>query len=52
MLAPLALFVAKFSKKLCKEPKEDFIIQANLLKIKPDFKAYEPELVPLSSLMQ
>ena len=35
LLAPFVLFVAKFSKKLYKEPKEDFLIFANLLKIKP-----------------
>jgi dsRNA-specific ribonuclease len=29
ILAPFVLFVAKFSKKLNKEPKEDFIILAN-----------------------
>lgn len=35
------LFVAKYSKKLFKEPKEDFMILANLLRIKPDFKSKE-----------
>lgn len=38
LLAPFILFTAKFSKKLRKEPKEDFFIFANLLKIKPIFK--------------
>jgi dsRNA-specific ribonuclease len=42
MLAPFVLFVAKFSKKLHKEPKEDFILLSNKLKIKPDMKSYEP----------
>jgi dsRNA-specific ribonuclease len=42
MLAPFVLFVAKFSKKLYKEPKEDFILLSNKLKIKPDMKSYEP----------
>ncbi len=29
ILAPFVLFVAKYSKKLNKEPKEDFVILAN-----------------------
>ena len=29
LLAPFVLFTAKFSKKLRKEPKEDFLIYAN-----------------------
>ena len=36
LLAPFLLHVAKYSKKLNKEPKEDFQILSNLHKIAPD----------------
>lgn len=38
LLTPFIMFAAKFSKKLAKEPKEEFITYANLQKIKPVFK--------------
>ena len=41
LLSPFILFVAKFNKRLFKEPKEDFFILANLLKIKPELRAQE-----------
>lgn len=37
MLAPFVLYTAKYSKKLNKEPKEDFILLAGVLKIRPRF---------------
>ena len=37
MLAPFVLHVAKYSKKLHKEPKEDFVILSGNNKIKPEF---------------
>jgi len=36
MLAPFLLHVAKYSKKLNKEPKEDFQILSNLHNIAPE----------------
>lgn len=36
-MAPCVLYVAKFSKKIHKEPKEDFIQLASQLKMKPKF---------------
>ena len=39
LLAPFVLYVAKFSKRLNKEPKEDFTILAGLSKIVPDIKS-------------
>src|SRR3569833_4301170 len=50
ILAAFVEFVAKFSKKLCKEPKEDFMIFANLCKIKPVFKAHDPTFIQLDSI--
>ena len=38
LLSPFLLHVAKFSKKLNKEPKEDFQILSNLHKIAPDMQ--------------
>lgn len=37
LLAPFVLHVAKFSKNLYKEPKEDFVILSGINKIKPEF---------------
>ena len=54
LLAPFLLHVAKFSKKLSKEPKEDFLILSNLQKIAPEIKVNgepyfdESQLVDLS----
>lgn len=46
LLAPFLLHVAKFSKKLSKEPKEDFLILSNLQKIAPQIKINgEPHFV-------
>lgn len=39
LLGPFVLFVAKYSKKLNKEPKEDFTILAGLHRIKPDIRS-------------
>ena len=50
LLAPFVLFTAKFSKSVHKEPKEDFIIQANLLKIKPSATQTEKKPVQASQL--
>ena len=52
LLAPFVLFVAKFSKKLYKEPKEDFNIFANLLKIKPVFKVTELQVDSLEPYIE
>jgi hypothetical protein len=38
LLAPFILHVAKYSKKLNKEPKEDFVILSGINKIKPEFE--------------
>src|SRR4051794_3537604 len=51
LLAPFILFTSKFSKKLKKEPKEDFLIYANLLKIKPVMKSQEPRVMKLRSFL-
>jgi len=37
LLSPFVLYVAKFSKSIHKEPKEDFIQLAGQLKMKPHF---------------
>ena len=50
ILGPFVVFVAKYSKKLNLEPKEDFIIMSNLLKIKPVFKSFEARMIDLSSI--
>ena len=44
LLSPFILFTAKYSKKLHKEPKEDFTLLANSLKIKPVPKQTEIEV--------
>lgn len=41
LMAPFVLFVAKYSKKINKEPKEDFQLLSIHLKIKPLFRASE-----------
>jgi dsRNA-specific ribonuclease len=38
LLSPFILHVAKYSKKLHKEPKEDFVILSGINKIKPEFE--------------
>lgn len=37
LMSPMVLYVAKFSKNIQKEPKEDFIQLASQLKIRPFF---------------
>lgn len=41
LMAPFVLYVAKYSKYINKEPKEDFYQLASQLKIKPRFEPYE-----------
>lgn len=48
LLAPFILFTAKYSKKLYKEPKDDFNQLANLLKIKPEMKYWDIEVDSLT----
>ena len=51
LLSPFILYTAKYSKKLYKEPKEDFILQSNLQKIKPIHVHTEIELDSLDTFM-
>jgi len=51
LLSPFILFVAKYSKKLNKEPKEDFIIQSGENNIKPQFKSKGQKRVNVSQLL-
>jgi dsRNA-specific ribonuclease len=39
LMAPMMLYVAKFSKNIQKEPKEDFIQLSSQLKIRPHFQS-------------
>jgi len=39
MFCPFILYVAKYSKQLHHEPKEDFILRTHIKKIIPDFKS-------------
>ena len=42
IVSPLLLYIAKFSKEVCKEPKEQFIIKAATgFRIKPKFKVHD-----------
>ena len=41
VLAPFIIFVAQYSKKIMKEPKEDFILLSNQLFIHPKFNISE-----------
>ena len=50
MLAPFLLHVAKYSKKLNKEPKEDFQILSNLHKIAPDMQTAGEVLFTMEQL--
>lgn len=52
LLSPFILFTAKFSKKLYKEPKEEFMIRANLLKIKPSREFEDKRPVPIRVLQK
>ena len=51
IISPLLLFVAKFSKEVCKEPKEQFVIKAQAdFRIKPKFYIHDvPELIEVAS---
>lgn len=51
LLAPFVLYVAKFSKNIHKEPKEDFNQLSNKLNMKPMFSAKEKIDVPLSKII-
>lgn len=48
LLAPFVLFVAKFSKVMGKEPKEEFIIQSQLKKIIPKLECKTSEVLALN----
>ena len=48
LLAPFILHVAKFSKRLHKEPKEDFVILSGINKIKPEFDSKGEVMARLS----
>ena len=50
MLAPFVLYVAKYSKRLNKEAKEDYIILAGLCKIKPVFCKREDKFLRISAM--
>lgn len=42
LVSPLLLYIAKFSKEVCKEPKEQFVIRsATQFRIKPKFFVHE-----------
>ena len=46
LISPLLLFVAKFSKEVCKEPKEQFVIKAQTdFRIKPKFYIHDVPLM-------
>jgi dsRNA-specific ribonuclease len=47
MLAPFILYVAKFSKRLNKEPKEDFLILSGIHNLRPAFKDAIPVEIQL-----
>eukprot|EP00347_Sterkiella_histriomuscorum_P014175 403361874 len=45
LVGPFVLFIAQFSKKLYKEPKEEFLLTSHSFKIKPQYKFYEVPVV-------
>lgn len=45
LLSPFVLFIAKFNKKLFKEPKDEFTTFSNLVMIKPEMRSYEVEVI-------
>lgn len=51
LLAPFVLYVAKFSKRLNKEPKEDFLILSGLHKLRPEIRPSGEIQVPLDEKM-
>ena len=52
LMSPFVLFVAKYSKQIHKEPKEDFLGLATQLKIKPRFQStHEIVEVPISTVI-
>lgn len=44
LLSPFILFTSKYSKQLCKEPKDDFNSLSNLLQIRPHFRHIDIEV--------
>jgi hypothetical protein len=44
VLSPFVLFTAKYSKKLYKEPKDEFILLTGLLKMMPVFRTTDIEV--------
>ena len=51
LLAPFILYVAKFSKRLNKEPKEEFLSLSKQKKLEPKIEPAGEILVPLSEKM-
>lgn len=47
MFCPFILYLAKFSKQLNHEPKEDFILLTHMNKIIPNFKSAETQVISL-----
>jgi len=52
MFCPFILFVAKFSKQLNHEPKEDFIIQTHSRKIIPEYRPAQQKVLRLDEFNQ
>ena len=52
MFCPFILFVAKFSKQLNHEPKEDFIIQTHSRKIIPEYRPAQQKVLRLDEFDQ
>ena len=52
LLAPFVLYVAKYSKKLNKEAKEDFVILSGLCKIKPELVSRQERYYKVSALTE
>lgn len=52
LLSPFILFTAKYSKKLYKEPKDDFNSLANILKIKPVMRQTDIEVDSIESFIE
>jgi dsRNA-specific ribonuclease len=44
LLAPFTLFIAKFNKRLYREPKDEFQQASALVKITPKWNSYEVEV--------
>ena len=52
ILSPFVLFTAKYSKKLYKEPKDEFILLTGLLKMMPVFRTTDIEVDDIDSFSQ